>query len=906
MKRNMAAGTTKARDAASTNLTPIASAVGIMILCAAAAAQAQEAAKPAAKPAEAAADTTVVVTGVRAALAQSLNQKRNSDSHVEVITSEDVGKMPDKSVADSLQRIPGVSVATAGGSEGGFGENDRVSMHGTPSNLTLTTLNGHTVSSGDWYVTNITSGGRSVSYSMFPSELIGRVTVNKSSQANLTEGGAAGTVDIETRKPLSFKQQLTVMGSVEGAYGSASKKTDAQISGLVNWKNDANNVGVLFQVFNEKRQLQRLGQEFLWWDKVDTWFANDWINKNPEVKGKNISLLTGSALFKQQRERKGGMLDLQVKVSNDFSFDISGLYTRLNADNVNANFMLAPYQALSNNWSGVGGAVPSAYTISGNNITSITFPATCPAANCSQMGTSVQDIISRPGSYSDSKFLNADWKLRVNDDLSFSGQIGTTRGTGHAQDYGYEAWLAYSGNSLTTYGLDAPAKVTVDNAGTFNPRTGADFFGGWASQTTSRDKETYGQVDGTYKTPWNVVPTIKFGARTAKHDRSLESINGNLLPGAGLLANRPTGLTNYPASPLANVLDKPWTFTGESVNAWGAKYVSFSGHAYQNEFQIAEKANALYAMGDLTTDAIQGNFGLRYVRTEIDVANGSGNTVWNPVRTSNKYNNLLPSLNLRTDLSKDVVLRASASRTMARPDFGTLGALSLNDLTLSGSGGNPNLKPIMSNNVDVGVEWYFAPKSLLSANLYSMSIGSYVTFGSSTQSFYNNAVKAITNYNMSSALNTKAEVQGFELQYVQDLGNGFGVNANYTYADGKEVAKAPKSACADLNNCDMVGTSRNSYNLGAFFENSKWSARLNYSFRSAFLNGLDRNSAIYQDDVGTVSASVGYNINDNLTLSFEGKDLNDPLLKSYATSKEQPRAFYKNGRQFFFGLRGKM
>ena len=95
MKRNLVAGKSVARDPASTNLTPIATAVGIMILCAASAVQAQEAAKPAAKPAEAAADTTVVVTGVRAALAQSLNQKRNADSHVEVITSEDVGKMPD-------------------------------------------------------------------------------------------------------------------------------------------------------------------------------------------------------------------------------------------------------------------------------------------------------------------------------------------------------------------------------------------------------------------------------------------------------------------------------------------------------------------------------------------------------------------------------------------------------------------------------------------------------------------------------------------------------------------------------------------------------------------------------------------------------------------------------------------
>ena len=146
------------------NMTPIATAVAILIATTGMA-QAQQAA-----PAE---QNVVVVTGVRAALAQSINQKRNADSLVEVITAEDVGKMPDKSVADSLQRVPGVSVATAGGSEGGFGENDRVSLKGTPSNLALTTLNGHTVSSGDWYISNITNGGRSVSYSMFWHRFIG-------------------------------------------------------------------------------------------------------------------------------------------------------------------------------------------------------------------------------------------------------------------------------------------------------------------------------------------------------------------------------------------------------------------------------------------------------------------------------------------------------------------------------------------------------------------------------------------------------------------------------------------------------------------------------------------------------------------------------------------------------------
>jgi iron complex outermembrane receptor protein len=145
-----------------TRHTPVAPAVALVLTGLALSAQAQQAAASAA-PASAPDAQQITVTGIRASLQQSLNQKRNAETAVEVITSEDVGKMPDKNIADSLQRVPGVNVATAGGTEGGFGENDRISLRGTPSFMTLTTFNGHTVSSGDWYVDNITSGGRSVS-----------------------------------------------------------------------------------------------------------------------------------------------------------------------------------------------------------------------------------------------------------------------------------------------------------------------------------------------------------------------------------------------------------------------------------------------------------------------------------------------------------------------------------------------------------------------------------------------------------------------------------------------------------------------------------------------------------------------------------------------------------------------
>src|SRR5467141_364761 len=128
----------------------------------------------------------VVVTGIRASLEKSLEQKRAADSVEDVITSEDVGKMPDKNIADSLKRVAGVTISSSGATEGGFDENDRVSLRGTGPSLTQTLINGHNVSSGDWFVLNQTSTiGRSVSYTLLPSELVSKVVVHKSSEASL-------------------------------------------------------------------------------------------------------------------------------------------------------------------------------------------------------------------------------------------------------------------------------------------------------------------------------------------------------------------------------------------------------------------------------------------------------------------------------------------------------------------------------------------------------------------------------------------------------------------------------------------------------------------------------------------------------------------------------------------------
>ena len=115
----------------------------------------------------------IVVTGIRQSVQVSLDAKRAAVDLVDVISAEDIGKLPDKNIADSLARVPGLTTSSAGANEGGFDENDRVSMRGTNPSLTQTLINGHYIASGDWFVLNEAGTvGRSVSYTLLPSEIV--------------------------------------------------------------------------------------------------------------------------------------------------------------------------------------------------------------------------------------------------------------------------------------------------------------------------------------------------------------------------------------------------------------------------------------------------------------------------------------------------------------------------------------------------------------------------------------------------------------------------------------------------------------------------------------------------------------------------------------------------------------
>jgi len=924
----------------------------------------------------------VVITGIRASLEESLTLKRKSTAVVDVVTAEDIGKMPDRNVADSLKRVPGITVSSAGANEGGFDENDRVSLRGTGPSLTQTLIDGHNVASGDWFVLDQTGTvGRSVSYTLLPSELVSRVVVQKSSEASLVEGGVAGSVNIVTRKPLDdFRKPFTVEASAGVVYADLPSKTDPQFSALLNWKDADSNFGVLAQGFYEDRHLRRDGTEILGYDQITP--GSNLALAHPDLANVWVPHDTGSAFFEQERKRTGGLINVQVRPSDAANLDLSGFYAKIEAPNYNRNYLMWATHFI-NNGAGVTPAVPAGstlaatcaaqganapngcypgiglqpgYTVVNNTLTNATF------AGLGTTNYGIYDQISRPDESADSAFVNLDGSFVINPQFHVDGQLGWSEGHGKTptQNVSETGPGVGTGAFWTLNGISRNLDWGLPNVNytqPFPPGNPAALQFGWifgGQFIDTIDKETWAKLDGTFDmTDGGAWKDLKFGARYSKHDRSSvgsiaqgPTFSGPNGGGTSPL-NYPTTYSNYPSNYNTfggSIPTGIWFWTPGQLAAYngpGLVQRDPVQRAYPPQwFALSEPDTSLYVQADFSGgDKWSANFGVRYVHTTEDTiqyiplscsasippsANpcpastpnlvvGSLFGAFAGIPVNQSYDDILPSWNLRYQISPDLVGRLAAAETMTRADYSALS--STTSLTPpgnfpgtgSGTGSNPFLKPIVSSNFDGGLEWYFAPRSLLAGTLFFMDLKNYIGYGSETINYPTSGSAASgfppgivsVPYLLTVPINTTGRAQGIEIAYQQAFGN-FGVDLNYTYTDAKQTSDVPVGGDERL-----VGASKDVYNISGYYENAHFSARVSYNYRSAFYSGLDRSTAFSQDDFGSLAASLAYYYNDNLSLSLDGQNLNNPTLKYYALNTDQPRAFYRNGRQYYLTLRAK-
>jgi len=880
----------------------------------------------------------VIVTGIRGSLQRSLVTKRDADSRVDVVSAEDIGKMPDRNIADSLQRVPGVTISAASANEGAFDENDRVSMRGTSASYTQTLINGHNIATGDWFVLNQSGTvGRSVSYSLLPSELVEQIVVHKSYEAKMVEGGITGSVDILTHSPLNFDDGVTFGGNLGLVYADLPSETDPQLSALFNWKNDNATFGIMVQAFYQQRNLRRDGQEVLGYNQM---VAEDAAAvAYPELEGVLYPTLVGSGLFEQERKRTGGQVTMEFAPTDNVTIVLDGFTSQLEASNYNRNYMLWGAKIIQ------GGAVPDpGYVVRDNTLVEANFTAD----PTRQYG--VYDQISRPGNESGSEYISAEIEWNLNQQWTFWARAGTSEGYGRTPTQDVAEWGVGLGTGAAwKFNGVGAADWHLGSTDTSQPGTaGEDVKMDWIfgdQDTDVEDEEDWLQFDSNVVLDRGALSSMDFGLRYAEHGRHLDQItgqapgcidsSGNVVPfdwsqqywcpegtqSPADPANWPQGYENYPGdfgSGLGGNFPRDvWYYSSAQLTEFNklTNRDPISRFRWQGAYGIDETSSAAYVQFNFHGAAWSSNLGLRYVRTEEDILNyvsaGADDpdaittSAFGPYKTElteHTYKDWLPTFNFRYELNDTMDLRFAATRTLGRPDYSALaGAVSLVPPAVegglgSGSGGNPDLTPILSTNLDVTWEWYFADRALLSASVFYMDIDNYVALDQEVQSFWTvdnlHPEGRYVDYLMTVPTSSSAKVKGFELAWQQPFGEHWGIMANYAYADADTEDGRP-----------MLGTSKNTYNVGGYFETDKWSVRLSYNFRSSFYSGLDRASAFFQDDVQMVDGSVGYIINDHFTVSLDARNLSNESIEYYAESKERPRAAYMNGRQYYLNLR---
>ncbi len=873
-------------------LTPsaLAGAVAIVLYGGAAPAGAQEAALE-----------EVVVTGIRASLRDSIARKRNSATVVEVITAEDVGKFPDRNVAESLQRVPGVVINKE------FGEGERVSLRGTAPNLTRTLLNGHGLATADWFILDQLNTTRSFNYLMLPSDIIGSVEVHKSSQADFEEGGIGGTINVITRNPLDL-ESMAFYGSAQVAYTDLADESTPQANLLFSWKNDAENLGVMLAGTYQDRKIRRDGVEVLGYFPVD----DDGDAGTPDVLAPSH---IGSALFQQDRTRAGGNIGIQFRPNDRVEFNLTGLYSEFDADNINANFLAWGVRAIGNGGTLTNTTIVDDTAVAGriaslNDGTSdfgVVYDAINRFATATSSDISLDSVVSDVGS----------WTLHF--------KLGYTEASGDTEA---QPFVEFGAPDAFTYDLRGHTpSVTFENT---DPTVPSDmqFIFSSLHEILNDDSEAYAYFDAERPVDFGPITSIKVGAKFTDHDRDLV-FNATTYGGFHIPINTtPADFFAGPMTPsdFLGGIASPGTLTqywqinrGATAdflfdNLAGTERVPYP----QQSFSVSEDAYAGYIMGVIDSGKWHGNVGVRYVETDQTsrgnfvhqfgaIENPFGN--YDPISVNRDYDEVLPSLNLAYDLTDDMKLRFTAARVMARPDYTDIAPrTSLNPGALTGTQGNPEIDPYLANQGDLAFEWYPNENAILAVGAFYKDIESFITDSPEVQ-LHNVqddtapslecTVVGVNLFNCPFLVNVRSNggggrIYGAELAVTWPIVGGFGVQANYTYSD------------AEADNGDPIpGNSEDAYNLTAFFENELVSARLAYSYRSEFFVTFDRSTELNQDGLQSLDASVSVNITDQVALTFDGVNLTNEEIVQYASDTFRPRAVYDNGRTYFAGVRFK-
>ena len=804
-------------------ITPIAAACALLL--SAAAAQAQSTAPTGEST------NVVTVTGIRGSIASSIAIKRDSDSIVEAVTAEDIGKLPDVSIAESISRLAGLTAQRV------EGRAQVISIRGLAPDFAGTLMNGRELVS--------TSDNRGAEYDQYPSELINGVTVYKTPDATLMGQGLSGTVDLQTVRPLDRRGRTIAIGlrgerNSNGALNDGSKAGGKRMSFSYIDQFFNNTLGVAVGFAHLDSPGQQREYKSWWWGGENNGLPADVI----ALKGAEVT-----ASSRQQR-RDGLMAVIDFKPGKNYRTALDLYYSEFDQETTMRGMMWNSHQ-----WSAVRYNNPVIDTIGGTKL--LTAGAI----------VNLEPIVRNDFNTRKDKIGALGWNNRL--------KVG---------GWALDGDLSYSSAKrreqvLETYAGLGPANAGLtDNDFKFKIPTGA----GLPTFTPSVDFANPGKIKLTDVGGWGkdgdmhrpvVEDTLGAFKLSARHDlggffRSVETgISQSRREKTHVDVNNYYFLKNNraPATVSSDLLvpttslsfaGLPGTLSYDTLAVLDKYYDQQPARPDNdalNNWSVTEKQTTAFGKLSIDTDLgqvpLRGNLGLQMIRMQQD-SDGialSGNTT-KPISGGDAYTDVLPSANLIFDLNHylgGTTARFGVAKTLARPRMadmraGATGGVDATTKMWNGSGGNPGLQPWRANAFDLSLEHYFGKSGYIAGALFYKKLKSYIYNQQTVFDFMGfpnpSSVVPLSNTgtmnrpaNGEGGMVRGAELSGsFEASRLWSALEGFGVLASISATESSIHPNGPGTKEK------LPGLSGVVSNVTAFYEKNGFSARVSRRYRSAY------------------------------------------------------------------------
>jgi TonB-dependent receptor len=784
----------------------------------------------------------IVVTGLRASLENAAEIKRTSNQIQDSIVAEDIGKLPDTNIAETLQRIPGVQI-----SRNTRGEGNAYVVHGLKQ--VMTTVNGRQLFGTTDRVAHLLD---------FSSDILAGVDVYKTATADQIEGGLGGLINIHTARPFDFDGfHLAVTGAA--TYSEFQDKAGPRISGIVSnrWQTGIGEVGVLLggqfeRFYSGGYQTSTNGYS----DNTSLFDVN-----GDGAKGTPADTVTLPSQVRPRYEignrvRSGFYGAVQWRPSDALEFHLDTIYTHSGGHSYTQQLSVQTDGASTGIGSPTfkdGSTVPSSYSIADPVVKSAVGQSDNPydTINVAFGGTYTADrfTLSAEGSYVRS---HGPFYYRS---VSISGRADRA-----------DISLAGDTPDVALTGIDLTDPASFGSPSYFE-------FG-----TYQDGREPSFRADATYDVDAGPITTVMAGVRWAHH----RAIYDFLSQGGGALTQPYSEITELTPDDL-------FTDQDVSTNQWVAVRHRWMNDAARtrglfglppgdpspdpgSHYDYRETTLAGYGEAQFEFDIglpVDGNVGVRYVRTdgEQTVLVEDENGDYHPLTGGEPYENWLPSVNVRFKFTPDLFLRLAYSKAITRPDFGNLSpALLLNPVSMTASGGNPALKPTKANQYDASLEYYFGRSNYAAASVFYKDVTGFV------QEFYADETINGETYRVSRPRNSgDGTIKGFELTYQQFFDflpgalSGLGIQGNYTYVDSAlEIVGIDRKVPADQ-------LSKNAYNITGIYEKGPISLHASYNWRSRSIqsNNADPLLNVWNAPQESLDFSATYNVNEWLSIKAD-------------------------------------